>query len=1007
MRRKFSKGKGNKVINKSSNTQKEETKTIEKTTCVIQRTPSKTAQHYLHDEIWDILPKTDYTYARSGSYSPRFFGRKYVNPNMSRYRIRGRGGAAGIDQEDLDYDGYLSSEYSDDDRVGKELQDSDSDISYETVLEDGIELRSGKNLKTMKEILHEHDEKLQQSDLIRSVNRTSYTTSKIDSMSRSRRDAFNENRNAQSKSTNKKALKSKQNQKQYSQSEQKHLRRSDVGTSAQSGSMADYNNVRSRRSLNTDFATHTNMIQNNTSNRRLNGKSTAENYSKSGYDAVDNGRSRQGHSVQTVKKTVTEEFEEVDSGGTEKGTIEAPEKASGSWLHGDRHGHNNIHLYGLDSDGEFSDSDSTMTRRSRYSTSTGSGYGGYSDASSSVSTVTTIVTTVTETISTITRPIIKPVWDAVGEPVWNSVGRPVWKYLCQPVLLAFTSVVYFTWLLLTQPFVYMAKSVGNFCSWLWSSDFEEKLESVLVFPEWLWKKVQYVSWQFVRLDAWLFKRRRSRACCFCLPILLLLPLLIAVFTGVELWSDSKSALVAMFAPEKSTPQIVINEKHEYFHHLNDEVRTMILQLQSNNKDQLTAADVEAIVYRIVGQETAALKANIAGVNSEAQLQQAQWKTEQGIKLEQMQTKHDALLATIQGLETTIAAQKSSMAEKGAEIKAESSQYLAGLEEKLAGLQAELHELEKDYAALLARVNACCHNETYYLAAVKDSVNAILAEMMAGHMSGNPTQDAFTEWLHTHYVSRDVLDKRLEDLASELTTSVVAMIKDLQIAQQEQYHQFEQQQEQSKQHAVHITSNGSGVGEQVYVRQMIDEALFRYSADKIGIADYALESAGGTVVSTRCSESYYRKTALVSVLGIPLWYTSNSPRTVIQPEVYPGQCWAFKGTQGYIVIQTSTIIIPSGFTLEHIPKALAPSGEIDSAPKEFTVFGLESEYDDKGVSLGNYTYNDNGKPMQFFPIQVLGNPKPFYLYELRIISNYGNQEYTCLYRFRIHGNSYRG
>ena len=42
--------------------------------------------------------------------------------------------------------------------------------------------------------------------------------------------------------------------------------------------------------------------------------------------------------------------------------------------------------------------------------------------------------------------------------------------------------------------------------------------------------------------------------------------------------------------------------------------------------------------------------------------------------------------------------------------------------------------------------------------------------------------------------------------------------------------------------------------------------------------------GGTVVSTRCSETYYRKTALVSVFGIPLWYTSNSPRTVIQVNI---------------------------------------------------------------------------------------------------------------------------
>lgn len=48
---------------------------------------------------------------------------------------------------------------------------------------------------------------------------------------------------------------------------------------------------------------------------------------------------------------------------------------------------------------------------------------------------------------------------------------------------------------------------------------------------------------------------------------------------------------------------------------------MILQLQSNNKDQLTAADVEAIVYRIVGQETSALKANIEGASNEALLHQ--------------------------------------------------------------------------------------------------------------------------------------------------------------------------------------------------------------------------------------------------------------------------------------------------------------------------------------------------------------------------------------------------
>lgn len=40
-------------------------------------------------------------------------------------------------------------------------------------------------------------------------------------------------------------------------------------------------------------------------------------------------------------------------------------------------------------------------------------------------------------------------------------------------------------------------------------------------------------------------------------------------------------------------------------------------------------------------------------------------------------------------------------------------------------------------------------------------------------------------------------------------------------------------------------------------------------------------AGGSIVSTRCSESYQTKAALLSLFGIPLWYFSQSPRTVIQ------------------------------------------------------------------------------------------------------------------------------
>ena len=39
--------------------------------------------------------------------------------------------------------------------------------------------------------------------------------------------------------------------------------------------------------------------------------------------------------------------------------------------------------------------------------------------------------------------------------------------------------------------------------------------------------------------------------------------------------------------------------------------------------------------------------------------------------------------------------------------------------------------------------------------------------------------------------------------------------------------------------------------------------------------------GGSILSTRCSETYETKTALMSLFGLPLWYFYQSPRVVIQ------------------------------------------------------------------------------------------------------------------------------
>ncbi|XP_043098466.1 SUN domain-containing protein 2 [Puntigrus tetrazona] len=197
----------------------------------------------------------------------------------------------------------------------------------------------------------------------------------------------------------------------------------------------------------------------------------------------------------------------------------------------------------------------------------------------------------------------------------------------------------------------------------------------------------------------------------------------------------------------------------------------------------------------------------------------------------------------------------------------------------------------------------------------------------------------------------------------------------------------------------LQQEGAGAVTIQDVKEVVHRALSLYRADGIGLADYALESSGASVLNTRCSETYKTRSACLSLFGIPLWYHSESPRTVIQPELYPGKCWAFQGSQGFLVIALSYPVRISHVTLEHLPKELSPTGRIDSAPKDFAVYGMSDEIED-GKLLGTFTYDQDGEPVQTFKLAEVS--EIYSMTELRILSNWGHLEYTCVYRFRVHG-----
>ena len=188
---------------------------------------------------------------------------------------------------------------------------------------------------------------------------------------------------------------------------------------------------------------------------------------------------------------------------------------------------------------------------------------------------------------------------------------------------------------------------------------------------------------------------------------------------------------------------------------------------------------------------------------------------------------------------------------------------------------------------------------------------------------------------------------------------------------------------------------------VDVQRLIKLAIAKYDADKTGLTDFALESSGAQVISIRCSKTFDKYGTQYKILGIPFWHFSSSPRTVIQPSMAPGECWPFIGAQGFLVIKLSQLIVPTNFSYEHIPVQISREGNLNSAPREFEVRSLEDEADQVGLLLGKYVYDSSGDPLQFFTVQH-PNPKPTQHIELIIHGNHGHLEYTCLYRFRVHG-----
>ncbi|KAB0352307.1 hypothetical protein FD754_017164 [Muntiacus muntjak] len=511
-----------------------------------------------------------------------------------------------------------------------------------------------------------------------------------------------------------------------------------------------------------------------------------------------------------------------------------------------------------------------------------------------------------------------------------------------------------------------------------------------------------IGWyQFVTLISWLNVFLLTRCLRnICKFLILLIPLLLLLGAGVSLWGQGD---VFSLLP-------VLNWTQSHRVQSADDPRTTLTPAASHPNQPLQVGDeafhwrrmseVERQVATLSGQchshdeklgQLAALLQKL-----QARVDRKDGSSEGGsppVRSTNYVTLHQEHELRISSLEDVLG----ELTERSEAIQKELEQARlrtvsgAGEEQRLLALvgrlEQELGHLRADFSSWQHGQASCEKVE-----AIHEKVDVQIREALRLMFSGDE-HDASVDWLlrklSAQFVSKDDVQVLLRDLELQILRNIT--------------HHISVTREMPTSETVVSAVSGAGISgiTEAQARVIVNNALKLYSQDKTGMVDFALESGGGSVLSTRCSETYETKTALISLFGVPLWYFSQSPRVAIQPDIYPGNCWAFKGSQGYLVVRLSMTIHPTAFTLEHIPKALSPTGSITSAPKDFAVFGLENEYQEEGQLLGRFTYDQEGESLQMF-VAPKKPERAFQIVELRIFSNWGHPEYTCLYRFRVHG-----
>jgi SUN domain-containing protein 1/2 len=194
------------------------------------------------------------------------------------------------------------------------------------------------------------------------------------------------------------------------------------------------------------------------------------------------------------------------------------------------------------------------------------------------------------------------------------------------------------------------------------------------------------------------------------------------------------------------------------------------------------------------------------------------------------------------------------------------------------------------------------------------------------------------------------------------------------------------------------------------------------ADSTNKVDYALFSGGGRVVG------HSALSPLVARAEGPLTHALKSIRGGVHPRAdewvlsgganFAGECLALRGDKGFVDVRLREAVVVNAVTVEHVHADVAY--DLSSAPKQFAVSGWNRTREPPPIDVGSGRSNKEPRSHEFNrgPLryelggELRGATQTFSFDEknaravdhvrFEVLSNYGNAEYTCLYRLRVHG-----